>query len=294
METWVVFTLLAVSMQAVRTAGQKQLASYISPMATTLVRYLFGLPIAFVYLTFLVAGDTTLVSKALAHHQFLMYASMAGVAQIFATFWLVKVLTFRNFAVGTSFAKTEALQTALLGALFFSAYLSVWGWLAVVIGMVGILVVSLPKKGQPIEWASLYYGGLSGIAFAFTSLWIREASLVLEYDLIISAAMTLAYMVSLQTLLCIIYIYIKERQQLAIMMQHLSLAGFVGITSALGSIGWFTAMSFQNAAIVKSLGQLEFVLTLLITYFFFKEKIKFREYVGMFLILISVVLLLWF
>jgi drug/metabolite transporter (DMT)-like permease len=277
-----------------RTAGQKQLASYISPMATTLVRYLFGLPIAFAYLAFLVAGDTTLVSQALAHHQFLIYASMAGVAQIFATFWLVKVLTFRNFAVGTSFAKTEALQTALLGALFFSAYLSVWGWLAVVIGMVGILVVSLPKKGQAIEWASLFYGGLSGIAFALTSLWIREASLVLEYDLTISAAMTLAYMVSLQTLLCIIYIYIKERQQLAIMMQHLSLAGFVGVTSALGSIGWFTAMSFQNAAIVKSLGQLEFVLTLLITYFFFKEKIKFREYVGMFLILISVVLLLWF
>jgi len=100
-------------------------------------------------------------------------------------------------------------------------------------------------------------------------------------------------MVSLQTLLCIIYIYIKERQQLSIMMRHLRLASFVGATSALGSIGWFTAMSFQNAAIVKSLGQLEFVLTLLITYFFFKEKIKFREYVGMFLILISVVLLLW-
>jgi len=293
METWVAFTLLAVLMQAMRTAGQKQLAAYISPMATTLVRYLFGLPIALIYLAILVVDDTELVVKALVHSDFLFYASLAGVAQILATFWLVKVLTFRNFAVGTSFAKTEALQTALLGAVFFSAYLSVWGWFAVVVGMLGILVVSLPQKGQPLDLSSLFYGGLSGIAFALTSLWLREASLVLEYPLTISAALTLAYMVSLQSLICILYIYLKEREQLRLMRKHLTLAGFVGVTSALGSIGWFTAMSFQNAAIVKSLGQLEFVLTLLITYLFFKEKIKLKEYVGMFLILISVVLLLW-
>ena len=43
METWIVFTLLAVVMQSVRTAGQKQIARKLSIEATTLVRFLFGL-----------------------------------------------------------------------------------------------------------------------------------------------------------------------------------------------------------------------------------------------------------
>jgi len=69
---------------------------------------------------------------------------------------------------------------------------------------------------------------------------------------------------------------------------------FVGVTSVLGSIGWFTAASFQNAAYVKALGQVEFFITLFITYRVFKEKISLVEYLGMFLIISSVVvLLLW-
>lgn len=293
MEVWVAFTLLAVVMQGVRTAGQKKIVSFISPMATTLVRYLFGLPVALIYLIYLLDGHWGGVKAASGNSHFIWYASMAAVAQILATYWLVKVLSFRNFAVGTTFAKTEALQTALLGALLFSAYLSFLGWLAVIIGMLGIVIISLPQKGQAVQWQSIYYGCLSGVAFALTSLWLREASLSLQLPINLSAAVTLAYMVSLQSLLCLIYVYCKERIELTKLSRHLGLASFVGITSALGSIGWFSAMSHQNPALVKSLGQIEIVITLLITYLFFKEKISLKEYLGMFLIVASVVLLLW-
>ncbi|MFT4861787.1 MAG: hypothetical protein ACI95C_000997 [Pseudohongiellaceae bacterium] len=43
-QTWIGFTLLAVVMQSLRTAGQKQLAANLTAQSTTLVRYLFGLP----------------------------------------------------------------------------------------------------------------------------------------------------------------------------------------------------------------------------------------------------------
>jgi len=293
MEIWIVFTLFAALMQAVRTAGQKRIAKYISPMATTLVRYVFGLPFAIAYLYY-IGNQQQLsdVSQALHNTEFLFYAVAAGVAQIFATVWLVKVLGFKNFAVGTSFAKTEAIQTAVLGAVFFGAYLSLYGWLAVLLGVLGILVVSLPSKTQAIETATVTYGILSGIAFALTSLWIREASLSLGDEFMFNAAVTLVFMVSLQSLLCYVYIQAKQPLQLKLLRRHLPLALFVGATSAFGSIGWFTAMTYQNPAIVKSLGQIEFVFTLLITYFFFKEKITFKEYVGMLLIMASVVILL--
>ena len=293
MEIWVGFTLLAALMQAVRTAGQKRIAKFISPMATTLVRYLFGLPFVIIYLAFISDQPMAeLISINIGLPSFVFYASAAAIAQIFATFWLVKVLSFKNFAVGTSFAKTEAIQTAILGAVFFSAYLSIYGWTAVVIGVAGILVVSLPAKGKPVDKGAVGYGVLSGIAFAFTSLWIREASLSLGDEFLINAAFTLLYMVSLQTVLCAVYLCLKEPEQFQKMRQYLSLAFFVGVTSALGSIGWFTAMTYHNAAIVKSLGQIEFVFTLLITYFFFNEKISLKEYIGMFLIIISVLILL--
>jgi drug/metabolite transporter (DMT)-like permease len=293
METWIVFTLFAALMQAVRTAGQKKIARHITPMATTLVRYLFGLPFAIAYLYYINLGSGHFdLQSIFSQHQFIMYALAAAIAQIMATVWLVKVLSYKNFAVGTSFAKTEAIQTAILGAVFFSAYLSVFGWIAVVLGVLGILVVSLPDKGKPIEKATVIYGVLSGIAFAFTSLWIREASLSLGDNFMFNAAFTLVFMVSIQTVICLIYVFYKQKEQLKILKQHIPLAVFVGATSALGSIGWFTAMTYHNAAIVKSLGQIEFIFTLLITYFFFNEKISFKEYIGMGLILSSVLILL--
>jgi len=50
-------------------------------------------------------------------------------------------------------------------------------------------------------------------------------------------------------------------------------------------------MSLQNAALVKTLGQVEFIIGLLITYFYFKERISRREYLGIVLIALSVFLI---
>ena len=66
----------------------------------------------------------------------------------------------------------------------------------------------------------------------------------------------------------------------------------MGITGTLGSIGWYTAFALQEAAIVKTLGQVEFIFTVAITYLFFKERISKVEWIGMVLVLASILLLL--
>jgi len=291
--SWVLFTFLAAFMQAVRTAGQKELSFKLSPMSVTLVRYLFGLPFAIAYLYFLLRSDTpTALLSAIGNQKFLVYVVLAGIAQIVATVLLVKVFSFRNFAVGTSFAKTEAIQTAVFGLVFFSSALSMLGWLAVFIGFVGILIVSVPKRNMPWEPANVIYGTLSGTAFSFTSLWLREASLSLGMEPMNSAAITLVCIVTFQTLICLLYSIAKEPGQLALIKQSTGLSLFVGFTSAVGSIGWFTAFSLQNPALVKSLGQIEFIFTLIITFKVFKEKVSAREMLGMFFIVVSVILIL--
>jgi drug/metabolite transporter (DMT)-like permease len=295
LEVWISFTIFAAFMQAIRTAGQKSMASELSPMGTTLVRYLFGLPFAVVYLM-LVVPDHTVdnITSSLANDTFIIYASLAGVAQILATMWLIKIFAYRNFAVGTIFSKTEAIQAAIFGAIFFSAVLPWLGWLAILIGAVGVLILSLPDRAQRIEMASIVYGLLSGCSFALTALWIRSASLSLGEEFLQNAALTLAYMVSIQTMLCLIYVIVKEPGQLPLLVKRWRLGLFVGATSAMGSIGWYTALTYQNAALVRSLGQIEILFTLAITYFFFGEKVTPREYLGILAIITSVLILLLF
>lgn len=292
METWIVFTLLAVVMQSVRTAGQKQIAKKLSVEATTLVRFLFGLPFAALYFTLLYSSSDTSLQPAA---EFYVSGALAGVSQIAATLCLVKALTIRNFAVGTALAKTEAIMTALLGTLFFSATLSALGYVSVVVGVLGLLVASNWRFG----WQDLFhnesikYGLGAGLGFALASLWIRDASLSLQAPLILSAAAVLIYMVALQALLCLLWILFTDRQQFALVAANLPASTFIGFSSVAGSVGWFTAMSLQEAALVKTLGQLEFVVTLAITYRYFGERISAREYLGILLVLASIVLLLW-
>jgi len=101
-------------------------------------------------------------------------------------------------------------------------------------------------------------------------------------------------MITVQTVISLVYVYFQDKKQLGLMLKHWRLCLFVGVTSVIGSIGWFTGASFQTAAYVKALGQVEFFITLAITYRLFKEKITAIEYLGMFLIVLSVIiLLLW-
>jgi len=293
MEPWVVFTLMAALMQALRTAAQKRIANVLSPMATTLVRYLFGLPIALLYLYLLTFERAVPVMReALDDSRFVLYASLAAVAQILATVALVKVLTLRNFAVGTSLAKTEALQSAILGFMFFGASLSGLVWLAVLVGVIGVVFLGLPRHQLGFDRASMAFGLLAGVAFAATAVWIRYASTALATEFIVSAAITLLYMVVVQTLLCLIYIVIRARQQLRAIVGQFYLACFVGLTSAIGSIGWYTAMTYENAALVKSLGQVEIVFTLLISRYYFSESISRLEASGITAIIVGVLLIL--
>ena len=137
---------LAAMMQAVRTAGQKQLTAAVTPLAATLVRYLFGLPFALLWLTY--AGATLNFDFPDLNLTFLVSGLIAGILQIVATLLLVRLLTLRNFAVGTTFVKSEILLTAVIGYFFFTETVSALGWTAIIICVAGLFVISYSKTGR--------------------------------------------------------------------------------------------------------------------------------------------------
>jgi len=148
-------------MQAVRTAGQKQLSGKLNAMATTAVRYVYALPFAWVYLGWIIDFRDTPVP--VLNHNFLVYALIACVTQIIGTVCLVAAFRYKNFAVATSLAKTEAIQVAIVGALLFAAPLSLLGWFSVVVGVIGVFFVS--KVTFNFRYALVGSDAMTGLSF---------------------------------------------------------------------------------------------------------------------------------
>lgn len=300
METWVwiPISIGAALMQAVRTAGQKHLTSEITVMAASYVRFLFGLPLAALYLWALIAWFEPEFQAPPV--RFYLFALACAVVQIMGTVLLVRLFSYRNFAVGTTYARTEALLTALIGTLFFAEIIGWAGWTAIAISVAGVVLVTLAKTGLGGETLltrlsdrPAWIGISSGAGFAMASLTLRQASLSLQTDhWLIAAASTLVMVLILQTIIMTVYMLLRERAQYLLIAKNWKAAGFVGVTSMLGSTGWFTAMTIERAAYVKALGQIEFIFTLAVSILYFREKSSPKELLGMSLVAGGIVVLL--
>ena len=143
--------------------------------------------------------------------------------------------------------------------------------------------------GEKATLLGLTCGAFLGLSVVF----FRAAALSLEHgNFIMAACYTLAISVVLQTLMMGAYLLWKERQTLTDVLVCWRPASMVGLAGMLGSVGWFTAFTLQNAAYVRALGQIELLFTFLVTVFFFREKTTKLEVVGIILVVIGIVLLL--
>lgn len=292
-ESWVLWTILASFMQAVRTAGQKQLTTNVTPLAATLARYLYGVPFVLVWLWF--TSDGQLSALPDLNLNFLVSGLIAGVLQILATLLLIRLLGLRNFAVGSTYVKTEILLTAILGFTFFAEQITLMGFAAIVICVVGLILISVSKSGGLASlWnQSAIYGLAAGLCFSLTSLFLRRASLSFGIDdAMFTASITLAYMVTLQCCITFFWVRLQQPGQITKLLKLWKPGFFIGVTSVAGSIGWFTAMTLEFASYVKTLGQLEFLFTLAISILYFRERPTPMEFMGMGLIIFGAVILL--
>jgi drug/metabolite transporter (DMT)-like permease len=299
-ELWVPITFAAVVFQTTRTGLQKHLKAELTTSAVTYVRFLFGMPLAMLYLASLIG--TTGQSVPAVSGYFLFLAFLAGVGQIVGTFLLVHLFSFRNFAVGTTYTKTEAVQTALFGLVFFGQTMSAAGFLAVVVSVVGVMMISIAHgqaslRGFLTGWTNriALYGVVSGAGFAVAAVAIRAASLSLGgTGFLMPAAVTLVWVTAMQAAMMTVYMLWRERKQVAAIFRNLRFSFLVGLTGVAGSVCWFNAMTLENAAYVRTLGQVELILSLLTSYVVFKERSTRYEIVGMVMIVIGIVILLLF
>lgn len=301
MELWIPITVAAAFLQNIRSALQKHLTGRLSVTGATFVRFGYGVPVAVAYVIFLHWGTGAAVPEMSV--TFWAYTLLGGGTQIIATFMLLYLFSLRNFAVGTAYSRTEPIQAAVFGLVVLGDLVTSGALVAILIGVTGVIVISVahaPKTvggfAAALVGRSAIIGIVSGTFFAIAAVSYRAASLSLEGDgssgFLMQAGFTLMCVTVCQTLVMLAYMRVREPGQITAIIGQWKMASLVGLVGVLGSMGWFTAMTIQNVAYVKTLAQIELVFTVLSSWLIFKERITRLELTGIFLIAISIVILL--
>jgi drug/metabolite transporter (DMT)-like permease len=294
MELWIPITVTAALFQTWRTALQQRLRGVLSVNAAGFVRYLYALPTGFL----LLIGSYRAAGMALPtpDMRFVVDCAAGGLLQIFGTSFLIMSFGFRNFAVGTAYSKTEAAQTAIVAWIVLGEALTPTAIAGICVGVVGVLVLSLAGRGlnggellrATVQPAALCGLG-AGLCFAFTAIFIKDANHALGGShLILQALFGLVATNVMQTLMQGGWLAWREPDQLRAAFTTWRSSAWVGTLSACGSACWFSAFALAPVALVRSLGQVEMIFTLLFSRFYLKEHIRRVEVVGLLLIVVGV------
>ena len=298
MPLWIPITIAAALFQNIRTTMQQKIRGVLSVDGANFVRYLYGAPLALVMLAFLIFGTGR--SLPAISWAFLGLVTIAGVAQIVATSLMIHAFALRNYAVGTVYSKTETVFVAFFSTFIAHEALSLGSWVGILICLGGVAILSVRGKFSDVRGVladlthkGALYGILSGAVFAIAAGTIREASKLLpDGDFMIRGITTLACMNTIQVVLMGIYLARRDRPQLDKVWVNWRSSIWVGIFSVLGSAGWALAMTLENAAHVRAVGQIELVFTFIASRLVLKERPSLGEWLGSVLVVGGVVLIL--
>lgn len=295
-DLWILVTLAAAIFQTARFMLQKYLATAtLSAAGATFSRFLYSAPFIVGGLAAYLGGSGTQLPQIGAG--FWAYGLLGGTAQILATICVVLLFKQRNFAVGITFKKTEVILTVLTGWLILGEGVTIWGFAAIGLGVVGLLLLSAKKGENGFRLRDLGnkaagLGIASGFLFAISAVTYRGATLAVLSDMpVLRAGVTLAAVVCMQAAIMAVYLRLREPGQMSAVWQARKVAVWIGLMSLGGSLCWFIAFTLQNAAYVKALGQVELILSVAASTLFFREKITGREWAGMAILVGSILML---
>ena len=294
MDAWIIFSIAAAGFQTLRFMLQKHLSmGRLSAGGATFSRFFYAAP--------LIALFTTVYLVYCGHEfprlssAFFYYGVIGGVAQITGTWCVILLFAQRNFAVGITFKKTEVIQTALFGLIILGDEVTTQGWVAIIIGLIGVLVLSDKPTGEGSFLGRLFnkaagFGLISGALFAISAVGYRGATLEISIDdPMMRSSITLALVTFGQTIGMAIWLTCSEKGEVRRVICAWRTAIWMGLTGMAGSLCWFTAFTLQSAAYVFAIGQIEVIFSLAASFLFFKERITSRECFGILFLSLSII-----
>jgi len=296
---WIGFTVSAALFQCWRTAQQQKLRGQLSVNAAGVVRYLYGVPVGLlIFGLYIAIFGGTLPSLSWA---VLALCAVGGFGQILGTNLLIMAFGYRNFAVGTAYSKTEAMQAAIVATLLLNEHLSLFSWVGIAVGVGGVLYLSLAGRGtspaellRGVTQPAALCGIGAGFCFGVTGVLIKMANQEMPgSDVIFKALLILVITNTLQTLMQGSYLAWKEPTQFRAVFATWRDSAQVGALSAMGSACWFSAFALAPVALVRAVGQVEILFTLAFSRFYLREKATRADVIGALIVVAGVVLVLW-
>jgi drug/metabolite transporter (DMT)-like permease len=295
---WLPASLFGGLFQAWRTALQQRLRAELSVSGAGLVRYLYGLPFAILF----AAAWLWWTGDALPPltPAFFTFSGVGAITQMAGTILLILAFGHRGFVVGTAFSKTEAIQAALVTALFFGERLPLLAWAGIMAGVAGVLTLALAGSGlssrqvwQALRQPAALCGLGAGSMFACAAIAIKLATARLpDLDVVASALVTLVIVMAMQSALHLAWIVARDRGTLGAVAKSWRSSSQIGLLSALGSACWYTGFASAPAALVRIVGQVEVIFTIGFAHFYLREPVRWHEAAGLLLVAIGVVLAL--
>ena len=288
---WIPVTVWAAFAQTVRNAVQRGLTAELGTLGATLVRFLYGLPFALLWLLIVDAFTASPLPSAGA--TFGAWVLSGALAQIGATALLLRTMEERNFALGVAYSKSEVLQVALFALVFLGDPISLASGLAIAAGTVGVLLLSPAGWGAGFTSRTALLGLASGAGFAFSAVGYRGAALGLEGDapFLLAAAYTLVAAQLVQTVLLGGWLLARQPETVVRVLRAWRASLLAGFMGAAASAGWFTAFAIEPAAHVRTLGLSELVFSYAVSRRLFRERLSRRELAGMALLALGVLLI---
>jgi drug/metabolite transporter (DMT)-like permease len=269
---WIPITVGAAGLQVARNAFQRGLLTQAGPWGATLVRFLFGLPFAAVFLGLAVwLGGP--VSPRLGAGFWLACAA-GGAAQMVATAAMLVSMRRSSFALGTVFQQSSIPLAGLVG-LAFGEPLHALKWLGLALVTAGLVVLGWPRRlaGEKIGSAALL-GLAAGAGFALSSNAFRQAALGLDAEAPVFAALaTLLVVQAMQSAALAAWLAVRNPAALITVVARWRESLPAGFFGAAASGLWFTAFALSPAGPVRAVGVVEMPIAALAGRRLFAERL---------------------
>ncbi len=292
---WAFVTVGAAAAQTVRNAAQKGLTGEVGTWGATLVRFLFGLPFALVFLL----GAATMAGRAppVPGPTSLAWIAVGALGQVLATALMLQAMRFRSFVVATAFTKTEPVLVLLFAVAFLAEVPSLLVVAGVVAATWGVAVLAWPPRAPSPMRSDALMPALLGIGsaalFALSAVGYKGGIVALDPAPGLLEASTA--LVVAQTLQAVVMTLILLRTHPGVVgavvhrWRPSLVAGFMG---AFASQLWFFAFALMDVAAVRTLALVELLFAQLLARRLFRETPSVSEGVGLALLVLGVMLVL--
>lgn len=281
---WIPIALWAALAQTVRNMAQKSLTREHGTLPATLVRFVYGLPFAVLWLAGVMAwSGTALPALSPAFFGWVLAGSLG---QILGTALLLAAMERTNFAVAAAYSKTEVLQVAVFAVVLLGEAVTMMSAIGIVVATAGVVLLGAKdaRKAAGSAWLSkaAIYGIGSGAFFAVAAVGFRGGTVALgEPNPAIAGAYALVWAQTIQSMALGGYLFARQRKKLGAVLGAWRMSMLAGLMGAAASAGWFTAFALRNAPDVRAIGLIEVFFSYLLARRMLGERTSAVEGFGM-------------